>query len=215
MQAKMPDKTTTRLILIRHAPALSEGRQCGRTDVGADCTAVPSQHTISRRWGTVEHVVTSPARRCVETVEALWATPDTRPGVSVEPRLWEQDFGDWEGLPVESLPDLGELSSEELAKHRPPNGESFWQVYDRVGAAIDECLSTRTGQTVCICAHAGPIRAAVGLALKVSPGRALRLQVDCLSATVLCHFGRDQWAVEHVNTEIGSLAHSGLEAGSR
>ncbi len=192
----------TRITLIRHAPSLAHGRLCGRTDARANCTSITAKNNLNLPWGTVDHIVTSPARRCLETIEALWPNVAARPGVTQEPRLWEQDFGDWEGLSWEELPDLGHLSGHELADHLAPNGESFSQVCDRIQAAITDLLETRRGQTLCLCTHAGPIRAALALALGLLPGNALRFQLSCLSMTVLSHLAPDLWSVDQVNAAI-------------
>ena len=202
----------TRITLIRHAPSLAHGRLCGRTDARANCTSITAKNNINLPWGTVDHIVTSPARRCLETIEALWPNVAARPGVTQEPRLWEQDFGDWEGLSLEELPDLGHLGGQELADHLAPNGESFSQVCDRTQAAITDLLETRRGQTLCLCAHAGPIRAALALALGLLPGNALRFQLSCLSMTVLSHFAPGLWSVDQVNAAIDTGASGPITA---
>ncbi len=202
----------TRITLIRHAPSLAHGRLCGRTDARANCTSIAAKNNINLPGGTTDHIVTSPARRCLETIEALWPNLAARPGVTQEPRLWEQDFGDWEGLALEQLPDLGQLSGQELADHLAPNGESFSQVCDRTQAAIADLLETRRGQTLCLFAHAGPIRAALALALGLPPANALRFQVSCLSMTVLSHSAPDLWSVDQVNATIDTGAAGPITA---
>ncbi len=163
----------TRLILIRHALALHGGRLAGRRDVDADLTDVKALGRL-RDWlagQDVTRVVSSPARRCVQTALALF------PGAEFErdPRLWEQNFGAWEGVPFAELPDLGPLSQAELAAHRPPGGESF----DDVCARVVPVLEGFSG-VVTVVAHAGVIRAALAL----GPA-ALRCEVAPLSVTVL------------------------------
>ena len=59
----------TELIVIRHAPALDEGRVAGRRDVAA---ALPDVTALAGRIGAVDGVLASPARRCIETARALW-----------------------------------------------------------------------------------------------------------------------------------------------
>ena len=191
----MKNQVVTRLILLRHAPSAA-GRLCGRTDVAADCTDVAAFDALRARLSGVAHIVSSPARRCLETVAALW--PDGPP-VATEPRLWEQDFGDWEGLALEDVPDLGALSGAALAEHRPPNGESFAEVCRRTREALAGLLAAHAGEVLCLCTHAGPIRAALALALDLAPGAALRFALVPLSMTTLSHYGRDAWSVERVN----------------
>ena len=60
----MQASAATELILIRHAPALTGGRLCGRTDVDADLGDGTGARALARALGAVERVVASPARRC-------------------------------------------------------------------------------------------------------------------------------------------------------
>ena len=124
----------TEIMLIRHAPALSEGRMAGRRDVAADCSDALALAALRGAVGVADHWRISPARRCVQTAVALW--PDLSP--EQDARLWEQDFGAWEGVAFADLPDLGVLSGAELAAHRPPQGESFLDLYARVTPALLE-----------------------------------------------------------------------------
>ncbi|RME67229.1 MAG: histidine phosphatase family protein, partial [Alphaproteobacteria bacterium] len=145
--------------------------------------------------------VTSPARRCIQTLDAIWPDQAARPRRSAEPRLWEQDFGAWEGVAYDKLPDLGALSLAALAAHRPPGGESFADVCARTQAALADMLASRRGQTLCLCAHAGSIRAALALALG-AVSAALCFRIDYLSLTVLRHFGDARWSVDGVNQSL-------------
>ena len=183
----------TELVLIRHAPALAGGRLCGRTDVGADTSDAGALATVARLAGEADRLVTSPALRCRQTAGALW------PGrqVAIEAALWEQDFGDWDGMALARLPDLGPLSRAELAQHRPPNGESFADLIARVTPAL---LAMPTGRTA-IVAHAGTIRAALTLALS-DPADALGFEIAPLSVTELTRHGA-AWSVGAVNRVAG------------
>lgn len=174
-----------KLMILRHAPALTGGRLAGRSDVAADCSDGDAFVRIRDRIGAVGTVLTSPARRCRQTAAALgWPDAPARAG------LWEQDFGLWEGRPYADLPELGPLPPARLARHRPEGGESFEDMAARVQAEI----GSLTGDTLLI-AHAGTVRAA--LAIVVGPA-ALAFTVAPLSLTTLIRAGQD-WAVEAVN----------------
>lgn len=179
----------TELIVIRHAPALDEGRVAGRRDVAA---ALPDVTALAGRIGDVDGVLASPARRCIETARALW------PGraIAEDAALWEQDFGDWEDLPRTDLPDLGPLSAGALAAHAPPGGESFAAMCARVAPALDRIGAL--GGRRAVVAHAGTVRAALALATCSVPG-ALAFQVAPLSLSRFLWLGAGQWAVIGVN----------------
>lgn len=175
-----------RLWLIRHAPALSDGRLAGRRDVAADCSDDARIAALSRRLtGLVgTDIWCSPARRCRETGAALGLSPDLRA------ELWEQDFGAWEDIPADQIPDLGPLSPAELARYRPPNGESF----NEMCARVVPVLEAASRDTV-ILAHAGTTRAALSM---VAGPAALSFSVHPLAVTIMARTPSG-WAVEAVN----------------
>lgn len=172
-----------RLDLIRHAPALHGGRLAGRRDVAADCSDADALTWLRRAIGPGE-VLLSPALRCRQTAAALGLVGRE------DAALWEQDFGDWEGLEFAALPDLGPLSSEALAAHRPPGGESFDDICARVQPVLTDVLADSV-----VVAHAGVVRAALAL---VVGARALSFAVAPLSLTRM-RFQGGVWSVEFVN----------------
>lgn len=175
--------------LIRHAPVVADGRLAGRRDVAADCGDAAALAWLRGAMGAGA-VWVSPALRCRQTAAAL--------GVAgrEEARLWEQDFGTWEGERYDALPDLGPLSPEALAAHRPPGGESF----DDLCARVQPVLAALDGDAV-VLAHAGVVRAALALVVGV---RALSFAVAPLSLTRLRRAG-DGWAVDFVNRGYDGL----------
>ena len=157
------------LLLIRHAPAATEGRLCGRTDVGLErWDAGAARARLGPRIAGLR-LLASPARRCVETARAF-GEPET------DPRLWEQDHGDWEGRAWSEIPDLGEMAPAALAAHRAPGGESF----DDLRARAVPALRAMGGCAAVV--HAGTIRAALSMAVGAA---ALSFEVSHLSLTHL------------------------------
>lgn len=188
----MSGETATELTLIRHAPALTGGRLCGRTDVEADVTDANSLSVARSLAGAPRRLITSPARRCQQTALALW--PD-RQGLT-DPALWEQDFGAWDGRFYTDLPDLGVLSPDQLADHRPPQGESFADMATRVGLALRSVLMD--GDTTII-AHAGTVRAALSMALG-QRAAGLAFEVAPLSVTKIALLPEGGgWIIRSVN----------------
>jgi len=167
------------MMLIRHAPSDHGGRLCGRTDVPAMISA-DALRPLQAMLASVPIRVVSPALRCRQTAEALW------PGDSdmiQDARLWEQDFGAQDGQPLCRLPELGQLSPEDLAAHCYPGGESFDDMAKRVTPALEhwaEC-ARETGP-VAIVAHAGTVRAALAHAMG-NAGAALCFEIAPLSLT--------------------------------
>ena len=173
------------LYLVRHAPAIDRSRLTGRRDVPADCSDTAAFAAFRARLPTGAAVWSSPAHRCRMTVAALGlGMADTHSD------LWEQDFGAWEGLPYQQLPDLGPLSMHALARHRPPGGESFEMMASRVRARLHQIR----GDTIVV-AHAGTVRAALTM---VVGSASLSFVVDTLSLTVLRREA-GEWSVVTVN----------------
>ncbi|MEO9826446.1 MAG: histidine phosphatase family protein [Paracoccaceae bacterium] len=168
------------LILIRHGVTQSTGRLCGRTDVGLSASQPDVLDGLVSALAGVSTVITSPAQRCVQTADLIWGQ-GARP---VDPRLWEQDFGAWENMLFEDIPDIGVLEQRALARHRPPQGESFLDLCDRVKPAFEDAAQLATEGPVAIVAHAGVIRAAVGFTLG-KPASGLGVDVSHLSVTRL------------------------------
>lgn len=143
------------MIFLRHPrPEVGSGICYGRTDVDA---GPDSRAEIEAALGTtprVRRVLASPARRCRGLAEALAGRDGVR--LEFDDRLWEMDFGDWEGMHWD---EIRRADSDRWADDpwhvAPPGGETFAAVHDRVGAA----LAGVAPGTALVC-HAGPIRAA-------------------------------------------------------
>ena len=164
----------------------------GRRDVAADCSDALAFAALRGAVGVVDHWRISPARRCVQTAAALW--PDLV--AAEDARLWEQDFGAWEGVAFADLPDLGALSRADLAAHCPPEGESFLDLSVRVVPALQEAGAL--GGRVAIVAHAGVIRAALGLALGAAE-LGLAFQIAPLSLTTIIVLPGGAFSIAGVN----------------
>jgi alpha-ribazole phosphatase len=176
--------------MIRHAPSIDGGCLAGRRDVAADLSAAriaPLRAAI----GVVDRVVASPMLRCQQTAGALFEAWD-----DVDD-LREQDFGEWEGVPYGELPDIGALSGDKLAAHRPPSGESFHDLCARVSPQILGLGGCKGPQRVAVIAHAGTIRAA--LSIVIGEPAALSFQIANLSLTRLILIPGGLYSIAGVN----------------
>lgn len=178
----------TEFWLIRHAP-IADGRLAGRRDVEVQVDQ-RAAWALAAMLGTPDRLICSPARRCLQTAAALWPMLSAQ----VDPRLWEQDFGQWEGCAIADMPDLGPLDPEALSVARPHGGESF---ADLVARTVPALLSLCGGGCVAVVAHAGTVRAALAQATGHIPG-ALAFQVAPLSLTRILATSAG-WSVACVN----------------
>ncbi len=134
-----------------------EGRIQGRTDI--PLSAMGRAQVADRRLPGEclgMHVVSSPLSRCVETASLLGLEE-----ITIDARLAEMGWGEWEGRRLEELRiGLGESMRDNEARgmdFTPPGGESPRQVLDRVRGWLEE-VAMRGEPTLAI-AHRGVIRA--------------------------------------------------------
>lgn len=142
-----------RIFLIRHPRPLIAGGVCyGRLDV--DCEdPEPVAAALALPPGTP--VVCSPLRRARRLAEAL------DPMATVDARLAEIDFGDWEGQPWSDLPrEAIDAWAADVLHYAPPGGESVAALYAR---AVDLARSLdQRRHDIALVSHAGVMRALVG-----------------------------------------------------
>jgi alpha-ribazole phosphatase len=167
---------------LRHAPTDAVGKMIGSTNINAQLPDHEVLKQVSHSLPADATWLVSPLDRCKQTAEALRGLPAfANPPQKIVPDLREQDFGDWDGRAYDE-PEIrnAEAFWQDPGHTVPPHGESFFDMMQRVQAAIQQNLVE--GNFVVV-AHAGVIRAAVALALNLTPDQALRLQIDPLSLT--------------------------------
>lgn len=185
----MTDATAlvTRWHIIRHAPVRNpDGRIYGASDKPADCSDPAPFALLAARLPRPAVWITTHLSRTRDTAAAIFEAGYPRSDTLVEPRLAEQDFGDWTG---KTYAEVGAWERERFwlapAHERPPGGESFVDVIARVRIALAG-HSRRIGDADVVCvAHGGVVRAALAVALDLEPASALRFSTDNLSTTMI------------------------------
>ncbi len=142
-------------------------------------------------------------------MEALGHEP---PEIIENPDIAEQNFGTWQGMNLVGI--KAHLGSgfnafwQAPAEARPPGGESFAEVIARVASAVGRVSHDHAGRDIIAFAHGGSIRAALAVALDLTPGRALVFQIRNLSLTRIDHLvpgpdprsgSKHPWHVHQVN----------------
>ncbi|MGG7103802.1 bifunctional RNase H/acid phosphatase [Rhodococcus sp. 24CO] len=180
----------TRMLLLRHGQtAMSvDRRYSGRgnpilTALGRAQAAGAAARFGSR--GGIDAVVSSPLGRTRETAEEsarVLGLP-----VIEHKGLIETDFGEWDGLTFrEAAQRDPELHTAWLSDTsvKPPGGESFDEVRERVIAARDDLIATYGGSTLLVVSHVTPIKTFVQLALDAGPSLLYRLHLDLASLSI-------------------------------
>ena len=122
---------------------------------------LPLADSFERDWEEVrkkiprrlDAVYSSPLARCKNLAQFLFQGQPI-----CDPRLLEMNFGDWEMRPWE---DIGQKRIDgwagDYVYQRIPNGESFFDLTERVKEFMDE-ISETAADAVAVVAHAGVIR---------------------------------------------------------
>ena len=143
------------MIFLRHPrPEAPPGLCYGRTDLAPGPGAAAEIARALELTPRVAGVLASPARRCRGLAEALAARDAVAP--TLDERLWELDFGGWEGRRWWDIPRAeSDPWAEDPWTVAPPGGEAFAALHTRVAAVLAEA-----GPGIAIVTHAGPVRAA-------------------------------------------------------
>ena len=150
--------------MLRHGPTLwnAQGRIQGHTDIPLSDEGLekmrglfpPSPFEKARAF-------VSPSRRARQTAEAMGLAD-----ALWDPRLMEQNWGEWEGLSRAGiLARDGEDAFERAGKalnFRPPGGESTAELHKRVASFLKDVA--RDDRDAIAVAHLGVLRAAYTLA---------------------------------------------------
>ncbi len=117
-----------------------------------------------RAIGTPDRVIASPLRRAQDTARAFDLPVET------DERWIEVDYGEYDGLPMASVPASLWSSWRRDLSFVPPGGESLAAVGARVRAALVDLSGF-----VVVVSHVSPIKAAVAWALGVDEQVAWRM----------------------------------------
>jgi len=196
--------TVTRWWWVRHAPlALPPGTIAGRMDAAVDLS---DTDMIAAAGGVLPTGAVWLTTNLTRTIQSAAALAPTQATICV-PDLTEQDFGSWQGRTHAAIWDDDQSAAETFwqdpALNSPPGGEAFADLCQRVAAAIQRETETHAGRDIVMVGHAGPIRAALALALGITPSAVLSVSVDHWHLFRFDHVGLDngpgQWRLIGAN----------------
>lgn len=203
----------TRFWLIRHALVHPDALTClyGTQDVAVcEVTMAADAHryrALAKRLPRPADWYVTPLSRTHLTAEAIFDAGYPEQNAAIEPGFIEQDFGEWQGVPMQDFSARLGVSRHPFwpiaAAERPPGGESFAEMIDRVGSAMDRMAVDHNGHDVIVISHGGAIRAACAHALGLDPHQALSLAVDNISLTKLEHNGCG-WRLVSLNEQLST-----------
>ena len=210
---------TTRWWWVRHAKALGhDGRVYGSTiDVAVDTENPAPFRALAEHLPQNAVLVRTALRRTKQTADAICAQGFQPACAHIAKTMGELSFGDWQGLTYEKIRDIsgGHPVWFTPLDVTPPNGESFFQMRARVIAGIEKLTGKYAGRDIVSISHGGPIRAAIGHALGLTPERSVYFRIENLSLTQM-EFRHDadpkngSWHVGCVNKKPDALSHHGV-----
>ncbi len=154
----------TFLTLIRHAR--TEWNEQRRIQGQTDTPLTPQGELMAQKWGQAlmhlgyDRILCSDlgrAYRTAEIINSFLSLP-----LEVDPRLREQDWGDWTGLTVEELRNMRTEVAEQEAKgfeFRPPGGESRAETLKRSRFALLAAAIRNPCKYTLVVTHQGVLRA--------------------------------------------------------
>jgi len=179
-----------KVLLFRHGAVLHGDARLflGRTDLPLSpegrCQAEAWRNRLQGRLPG--SIVSSPLRRALEFARIL--SGDAAADIAVCPELAEIDLGAWDGRPMHDIrrtaPEAWQARGEDLAHFRPPGGESFADLQNRV-LPVFQRLIERCDSELIVVAHAGVNRVILCHLLGMPLAHLFRIDQDYACLNVL------------------------------
>lgn len=185
-----------RVFLVRHGQTAwnASGRAQGHTEIPLDEIGRTQAERVGERLARAAatlpgaEVWSSDLGRCRETAAPLLSRVSLP--VTYHPELRERTFGAWEGEPLADI----RLRLDDLAREaglasttsiRPPGGESFEDVWNRVSPIAERLAETLKLRSVIVVSHGGLSSLLLARLISASPETARSFRLRNTSVTEL------------------------------
>ncbi|MBS3873591.1 MAG: histidine phosphatase family protein [Firmicutes bacterium] len=200
-----------RIIVVRHGETDHNKNNIlqGHLDIPLNETGVKQAEQLgtwlSQRY-TIDHIYSSPLARALKTAELVAEKQPAR--LTLLPGLMEINVGTWQGLTSEQCkladPELCQQLREDGLHTRRPQGESYWDLYQRTSAALEHVVKEHTRGTIALFTHGGCVRTIIAHAMSAPPelfafNSALMVGNTSFSLLEYLH-GSRRWQVRTVNS---------------
>jgi len=184
---------------VRHGPT-HEKNFVGWRDVPADLSDTAQIGRLNKLLPPKAVVVSSDLIRARSTADCLHQKGRKRlPNTS---EIREFNFGDWDGLGFQEVTDMDEVHAraywEQPGDIRPPNGESWNDVAQRILPFVDRMNAEHPDSHIIAVAHIGVIMTQIQRAANCTAYQAMGHKIDNLSITTLSHT-KGHWQVHGIN----------------
>ena len=143
------------IYLVRHTtPKIEKGICYGQSDLDVAATFEKEVAVILNSLEITDEttVYSSPLKRCTKLAQQF------SEGIIIDDRLMELNFGDWELLNWNNLPEqASNIWMNDFVNVSTPNGEAYIDLAKRANQVFEEIIST-SAKKIVITTHAGVIR---------------------------------------------------------
>lgn len=145
---------TKKLYLVRHGQAAPAGVLAGRVDYKLTEGGQTEIRALKESLYEVNFscAFVSPLTRTCQTLSILLGSADIP--VIIDPGLIEISLGKWDGMTKEEIlsawPEKWAQRGEDIINTRPPDGESFWDLAQRVWPVFDRIKELAQGFTLVV-----------------------------------------------------------------
>jgi len=163
------------LYIIRHGETEWNkiGRYQGITDVPLNDNGIAQAKACANALKNVhfDRILSSDLSRALVTAEMIRGNRNI--DITIDPRMREIDFGDWEKLLFSEIEERWPGLIDQMYRRpdivKVPNGESFQEVQDRAWSAVSDFLNENNeDETILITCHGGTIRTILCKLLDIS-----------------------------------------------
>jgi alpha-ribazole phosphatase len=152
---------TINFYLVRHGSTSGPAALNGHTDAHVTLAEQIDIAECVIAQLDFKRIITSPLSRCYELAQQVSKINKMHQPVDIEPRLMEIDFGDYDGVPFDDIPEQDwntlDLFWKNPWRYPLPNAETMTQFSQRVVEVWQEILRSSQSDTL-IVTHGGVIR---------------------------------------------------------
>lgn len=169
---------TTYVDIIRHGEPAGGRVFRGHTDHKLTEQGIEQFKQRTKRMGcNWQHVITSPLLRCRQSAELL--AQEQHIPLTIEPKLSEIHFGEWENRSVDTV--MAEQSISQLWQDPmnfcAPQGEPTAALQERTLLAWQELIKAHQGKRILVVTHGGVIRMLAQHLLELTPNAINKLSL--------------------------------------
>ncbi len=176
------------IILVRHGEAdKAKGRAIGQEDLPLSGAGEKQADALAKSLSSlsIDYLYTSPLKRTRATAAPIEKACNKK--AIICPELAEINLGLWDGLSFEQIKNNFPIEYEkrglDIANYRPPKGESFADLAERVRGKFHE-IAVKDAPTI-IVTHAGVIRVIMHLVLGVPLNNIFQFSPKHCHSTIL------------------------------